>query len=252
MKKIIKNLLNVFLVLITVFSFYKVYEKLNDYKKADNTYSNLEEIYENNLIEESSSITDTSENKDILSNNNTQFNNNNLYSINNDFKFWIKVDNTNISYPVVQGNDNSFYLKNDFYKKKSSSGTIFIDYQNNYKEDKNVVIYGHNMKNKTMFANLEKFKDKSFFNQSNKIRIVEDGTEYIYEVFSVYYTNANNINLIYSFDNDLDFIDYINILKNKSLFKSNLTFDNDDKIITLSTCNDDNSGRKVVHAKLVN
>lgn len=81
-----------------------------------------------------------------------------LSSINNDYRFWINIDNTVIDYPVVQGEDNDIYLKHNFNNEKSISGTVFVDYRNSLNEDRNIVIYGHNMRNGSMFSDLNKFK----------------------------------------------------------------------------------------------
>ena len=78
-----------------------------------------------------------------------------LYSINTDVKGWIKIDALDISYPILQYTDNDYYLSKDIYKEKSISGSIFLDYRNSGFDDKNVVIYGHNMKNDSMFGKLD-------------------------------------------------------------------------------------------------
>ena len=81
---------------------------------------------------------------------------NKLKEKNADIKAWIKVNNTNINYPVVQANNNSFYLTHNLYKEQNSAGWIFADYRNNLETlDKNTILYGHNRLNDTMFAELE-------------------------------------------------------------------------------------------------
>ena len=225
MKKFIKTLINILLISILAYSGYNIYIKLKDYKKADKIYTQLQET------------------------NKTK--NENLSNINPDFKFWISVDNTNIDYPVVQSSDNYFYLYKDFYKNKLNSGTIFMDYRNKYPNDRNIILYGHNMQNDTMFNNLEKFKDENFFKSNNKIRLLDKGKEYVYEVFSVYVTDTSYNYLDTEFDTDKDFLDYINKAKEKSLIPSNAEFKSLDKIITLSTCSYEFDGaRTVVHAYL--
>ncbi|WP_270531981.1 class B sortase, partial [Paraclostridium sordellii] len=135
MKNIFKNFISLILILILVYSGFNIYKKISDYKKATLTYKELRSKY--------------SESK-------------NLITINPNYKFWLKLDNTNIDYPVVQTDNNDYYLNYDFYNKLSSSGSIFMDYRDNVKS-KNIILYGHNMRNKTMFNNLLKFKDKDFF-----------------------------------------------------------------------------------------
>lgn len=226
MRKFLRIFINVILVLIVLYSSQKIYYKFDDYKKADKTYSKVR-------IER-------------------QEKQEKLDSKNKDFKFWLKIDNTNIDYPVVQAKDNKYYLNKDFYNQESKSGSIFIDYRNN-PNSQNLILYGHNMRNDTMFNNLLKFKDEKFFNQKNKIRIIKDDKEYIYEAFSAYTIEANYDYLIPDFPNNKAFEEYIREVKNKSLFKSNLSVSDKDNIITLSTCSYEfEDVRTVVHAKLIN
>ncbi|RGW96270.1 class B sortase [Paraclostridium sordellii] len=225
MKNIFKNFISLILILILAYSSFNIYKKISDYKKATLTYKELRSKY--------------SESK-------------NLITIYPNYKFWLKLDNTNIDYPVVQTDNNDYYLNYDFYNKLSSSGSIFMDYRDNVKS-KNIILYGHNMRNKTMFNNLLKFKDKDFFDKNNKIRVFKDNKEYIYEVFSVYTTDSKYDYLITNFNNPNEFKNYINNIKNKSLFKSDIKVNSNDKIITLSTCSYEfDDARTVVHAKLLN
>lgn len=222
MKSLSRFLINVVLICVLIYSGYNIYKKLNDYKLASNTYEKAK-----------------TEEKE------------NLSSTNPDFRFWLKVENTNIDYPVVQSKDNNYYLSKDFYNQDNSSGSIFMDYRNK-SDDKNIILYGHNMKNKTMFNNILKFKDESFFKQNNKIYISTDIQDYIYEVFSVYTVDAGYDYLVTEFDDDKSFINYINDIKSNSLFNSNLEVNSSDTIITLSTCSYEfKDARTVVHAKLI-
>lgn len=223
MKKLLKVIINLILVAVIAYCGYNIYIKLKDYKQAEIIYNEIKE-----------------KKKEDLSN------------INEDFRFWLEVDNTNIDYPVVQGNDNSFYLKKDIYKNYLGSGSIFMDSRNNFETDENTIIYGHNMKNKTMFNNLEKFKEEEFFNANNKIRIFDKDKEYVYEVFSAYYVDPNYNYIIPNFSNKEEYNSYLKDIKNKSLFKSNIYVNSNDKIITLSTCSyEKKDTRTVVHGKLI-
>lgn len=266
-----KNIANIALSTILVFSGTNIAIKLVDYKQAENFYNELyEELGDsNNTIDPTtnesntsssetsqtsgtSGTSGTSETVDEYTKQRNAYNT--LKGKNEDYVFWVSVDNTNINYPVVQTSDNSTYLKKGFNKKKSSSGTIFMDTLNNFMTDKNVVLYGHNMNNKTMFNNLNKFKDRSFFNKNNKIRIknTNNGKEYIYEVFSVYHSDNNfNYNTVV-FNDNYTFENYISDIKEKSMFKKNIDISPRDKIITLTTCSYEFKGAKTsVHAKLV-
>lgn len=223
-----KKIINVVLILAIIFSLYKVISKVVDYKESKNTYEKVREVKNNsnNFSEE-------------------------LIKINEDYKMWIEVPNTNIDYPVVQGEDNYFYLNHDFNKKESSSGAIFIDYKNNIDKDKNIVIYGHNMKNKSMFQNLMKFKDEEFWKENKEIILIIDGKRYEYEIFSSYISNAKDIDLISKFKNDDEYLKYIDDIKKKSIFHRDMNIKSNDRIITLSTCSyEKDDARMIIYGRL--
>ena len=235
-----KNIANIVLGGILIFSGTHIGIKLIDYNKSSNLYSDIKEI-----------ASETTDENEYIKQINTY---NKLKEINDEYVFWISVENTNIDYPVVQTNDNDFYLKKDFNKNKSSAGTIFMDTLNNFMTDRNVVVYGHNMNNKTMFNNINKFKDKEFFEQNNKVIIKNtgNGKEYVYEVFSVYNSDNNFDYNTVLFNENYTFEQYIEDIKKKSIHKKNVDISAKDKIITLSTCSYEFRGAKTsIHAKLV-
>ena len=96
----------------------------------------------------------------------------NLKAINGDIIGWIQIEGTEISYPIVKGTDNSYYLKHTFEKNTNAAGAIFMDYTNSSDfQDCNTLIYGHNMKNGTMFHDLVNYKEESYFRQHQNIII---------------------------------------------------------------------------------
>ena len=199
--KILRTIINIVLISIIAVCAYKIYDKSAEYKKADKSYEQIRLEKENE-------------------------NNNNLFNKYEDYRGWIKVDNTNIDYPIVQGKDNSFYLDKDINKNYLSSGSIFMNYLNHGFNDENTILFGHHMRNKTMFAQLEKYKEKEFFQNDNDIK-----------------TN---------FDNKSEYKEFLDKIKNKSIYKSDINVDENDKIITLSTCSYEfNDARMVVHGKLL-
>lgn len=235
----LKKIANVILGSVLIFSSIQISLKLIDYKKSEQLYTEMQEIVATE--EKGTAVTPLSTYEK-------------LKKINPEYQFWIEVENTNISYPVVQTMDNSFYLKKDFNKNDSSAGTIFMDALNNFEMDNNVVLYGHNMKNKTMFNNIMFFKKADFFKQNNKIKIKHtgDGKEYTYEVFSAYHSdNTFDYNTV-RFGESYSFMSFIEDIKKKSIFKKDIEILDTDKIITLSTCSYEFRGAKTtVHAKLV-
>lgn len=174
-----------------------------------------------------------------------------LKSKNEDYRFWLKVEGTQIDYPVVQAEDNDFYLSRDFNKEESIAGTPFLDYRNDSLNDKNTILYAHHMKNGSMFGELKKFKDEDFFKSNKKVTIEMNGEINTYEVFSVYVTAGTTDYLkVDFFENEYE--EYLNNAIEKSMYKSEVKVDKDDKIVTFSTCSYEfENARTVVHAKLV-
>ena len=173
---------------------------------------------------------------------------------NTDTVAWIKVPNTLINYPIVQREDNKFYLKNDFYKKQNIYGWIFADFRDEFPNlSQNTIIYGHNTSIGIMFGDLINLLDQKWYeNEENKyIYLSTTEKEYKFEIFSVYKINTTNDYIKVDFNND--FNEYIQMVSERSFIDFKTKVENE-KIITLSTCyNTQNSAVKlVVHAKMIN
>lgn len=177
-----------------------------------------------------------------------------LLSQNSQTVGWIKVNNTNINFPIVQSQDNNFYLKHNFKKNYNSAGWIFADYTNNFDNlDENTIIYGHNRQNGTMFSNLKFLLKQDWFNDdTNKSFIFNTkDNKYIAQIFSVYKINKNQLKLSNSFENETDFAEAITGWKQSSIYPFDITPNYKDRLITLCTCDNNTQYRIVVHAKLV-
>ncbi|MBR6603816.1 MAG: class B sortase [Clostridia bacterium] len=177
-----------------------------------------------------------------------------LHTQNSDIVGFMYAEGTKISYPVTQYKDNEFYLDHSFDKKTLKSGTIFMDYRNlrSIGENKNIVIYGHNMSNGSMLGGVTKFyKNESFFNNTPIIFYAFDGI-YTFEVFSVYRTTADYQYYKTEFNSKEEFLNFAAEMKGNSIYSKDVTFDEDDIILTLSTCtNTTQLGRYALHAKLI-
>ena len=181
-----------------------------------------------------------------------------LKSQNNDIYSWIYIPNININYPVCQSalSDN-FYLNHDIYKNYSFAGTIYSQYCNkrNY-TDRVTVLYGHNMANGSMFADLHKFSDTNFFNKNKYIYIYTPDRKLTYEIVSAFIYDDRHIMNSFDFTDDKVFSEYLDTIQNpRSVSKNvnkeiNLTID--DKILVLSTCLNSGEGRYLVQGVLVN
>lgn len=235
---------------------------LFDALHVDNNNSYVQSIFDDSSKPESTEKSDNS-NKNLLLNKElnlfriygkyqlSDINFDELKKTNNDTVAWIIVEGTNVNYPVVQTSDNDYYLNHSFDKSYSTGGWTFMDYRNdNLLDDKNTIFYGHNLLNKTSFGSLDKiFSSKK---AENKILVLTaDGKTYTYQIFSGYIIEPEVYYLQTNFYTDIEYQTFIDTLVSRNTVAANSSVTINDKIITLSTCTDDNKGRKVIHAKLI-
>lgn len=182
---------------------------------------------------------------------------NKLINKNPDTIGWIKVLGTDINYPVVQTNNNDFYLTHSFDKSYNKAGWIFADYINknlkNNELDKNTIIYGHNRQNNSMFGTLSNvFKEEWLSNKENYyINFSTLNNNMVWEVFSTYTIEKEEYYIQSNFSSDEEYISFLNTIKNRSTYKYDVNISKEDKILTLSTCTNVGEGRTVLHAKLI-
>ncbi len=248
-------LMLVFAFYVGVFLYSYLYVDKNDIKYVD------KEIIQDEVVQEKSIASDKETYKDNEINlfrkygkmDINQVNFSELKQTNEEVVAWIMVDGTNVNYPVVQTKDNDFYLNHDIKKNPKASGWVFTDYRNSMDlVDNNTIFYGHNLLNKTAFGSLSNvFTDKWFENSNHYIVVRTEKVRYVYQVFSCYYIDPEIYYLQTNFYRDSDYQEFLNTLKARSNYDFGLEVTANDKIITLSTCTDDNKGRKVIHAKRV-
>ena len=177
-----------------------------------------------------------------------------LRDINNETKAYLTVKNTEISYPVVKHSDNNYYLKYDFYKKRNVMGWIFFDYRNDgVNFDDNNIVYGHSMKNGTMFGTLKKVLNSSWRKNPDNmiINLENEKGNFKFKIFSAYQVDYTTDYLVINFNSKGDKEEFIKMIRGRSSFKTNDSVTPDDKILTLSTCAGGNNRRLVVHAVLL-
>ena len=164
---------------------------------------------------------------------------------------FLKVNGTNIEHIVVKGTDNSYYLKHNFNKENNSAGWIFADYKNKVDgTDKNLVIYGHNMRDDSMFGSLKNILNDDWYNEEeNKyVTFVTENDNSVYEVFSVYQVAEEDYYITTDFK-DNEFNDFIKTIQSRSKFDFSVYVSENDNILTLSTCANNNKYRVVLHAR---
>lgn len=178
---------------------------------------------------------------------------NNLLKRNPDTIGWVKLEGTSINYPFVQTTDNDYYLTHSFNKKNNDSGWVYLDYRNNiHNLSQNTILYGHGRLNNTMFGSLKKVIKKSWYNNSGNhiVRISTPTENSVWQVFSTYTIDPESYYITTDFSDNQQYTDFINTLKNRSVYNYNVDVSINDHILTLSSCYDD-SKRVVLHAKLI-
>ena len=180
-----------------------------------------------------------------------------LYDLNNDFIGWLKINGTNISYPVMQTDSNrkDYYLRKNFYKEYSQLGTPYIAEYCNVQTSDNVIIYGHHITNYQVFGELEKYKKKEFYDNHKIINFNTIYENADYEIIAVFKTVAYTGFKYYEFINSSsedEFNTFIKRCKELSFYDTGKTAKYGDKLLTLSTCEySAKNGRLVVVAKKI-
>lgn len=238
-----KNVLRTALVLISaavmVYAAHRIYQEHSEYREGADSYSVLEayikEPQTEPMPEESKPEQDEmSENAiawpvvDFAA----------LESINSDCVAWIRIDGTEIDYPVVQGHDNSFYLKHLFGGKWNGAGCIFLDSRVNPDlSDRHSVLYGHHMKNGTMFSDIAKYKDQTFYENHTTGMILTPTENYRIKFFAGYVAGADDETAWkVTFATEDEYVDWLNETVGRSWFNSEVIPTAEDRVITLSTC----------------
>ena len=156
----------------------------------------------------------------------------------------LEIDNTNINYPVLQGKDNDFYMTHNYKKEKSRNGSIFLDKSYNWNiNSNNLLIYGHNLNNGTMFQELLKYENEDFYKNHPIILFTTEEEEMSFEIISIFkskvYNKQDNVFKYYFFinpKNEEEYNYYIKNIKEKSLFNIEKIPKYGTELITLSTC----------------
>ena len=242
---IVSNIVLVIAVAIFLFSGYKIYTIYSEYNKGDTEYKNIQDdvitIETPDKVEESGE-----EVKEIFK---VDFEK--LRSINKEIVAWIRFEEPKkISYPVVQGSDNDKYLKTTVEGKKNASGSIFMDANNAGDfSDKNTFLYGHNMKNGSMFGQLRKYKNVDYCKENPYFYIyTPDGKEVKYQIFSVCIVEdtAESYQKVYA--NDEDYVKYLKHIQSISRYDVGVEVNAQSQIVSLSTCtNVTETQRLLVH-----
>ncbi len=184
-----------------------------------------------------------------------------LQKENTDIVAWIEIEDTNINYPILQTNDNEFYLTHNYKKEKSSGGSLFLDKDFDLVNgSSNYLIYGHRHKQGLMFEDLMKYAKEDFYKEHTKIKFTTLKEDSQYEIISVfysrvYYQDEQDVFRYYYFvnaENEAEYNNYVEQCKKASIYDTGVTAEYGEQLLTLSTCEySQEDGRFVVVAKKV-
>ena len=255
---------------VFLYSGYTLYGFYKEYKKSSDEYDNLENSYAVDQEQESENI-DNLEDDDALQSISGQevrtvfedgeektlpvlknpIDFTQLLSVNSDIVGLLRIRALDISYPVVQGKDNDYYLHRTFEKTDNFAGCLFVNsYNMGDFTDQNTIIYGHNMKNGSMFGKLKNFNDPEVFKKSRYFWIFTPDFIYQYRIFSASVVDKTGLTYQISFTDD-EFDQFISrAYSNSVVDNQDVTVTKEDRIVTLSTCTGDDSTRFVVMGKL--
>ena len=255
----IKLCIFISLFLISSLVFYVFYSNYNSMQKVDDIKKDINKIMANSMEKQKEQKEEEPKEEtipempkeELVITDDMQ----GLLQLNEDTVGWLKVNNTQVDYPVVQAQDNDYYLKKNFKKKNDSSGWIFMDYRADAKNlSQNTIIFGHNMYySGVMFGTLYKAKRANWYKDPEN-QIIEFDTLYQklkWKIFSIYVIPNTNDYLIADFSNNKKFQEFLNLITDRSIYTFDTPVSTSDKILTLSTCANNGHNRLVIHAVLL-
>lgn len=228
------------LFIILIYSITLIYKYYHDKSETKKIETKIKLIEKNNQ-------SDNSIKEDVLTSDDLK----QLSNENQDTIAYIKVNNTNIKYPIVQTKNNEYYLNHSFDKTKNNAGWVFMDYKNNKNfEDENTILYAHNRKDKSMFGTLDNLLKIDMTNEYPLIYISTINQKMLYKIFSVYTIETEDYYIKITFDSN-EKAEWLDVIKNRNQAQVSNDVNVNDKILTLSTCYNNDEMRLVVHAKRI-
>ena len=251
MRRAVITLLIFLLLCVTVVASYMAVKEYRQYEAAAEHYEKLQDEFVETKTTEETTPDETTEPTEPIEVAPITIDFASLLEQNSDVVGWIYCQDTPINYPVVQAKDNDKYLRRDLNGKYLVSGTVFVDYRNGaIGEDANYIVYGHNMKDGTMFSSLSKYKEQSYYDEHPVLYFLTPTGDYKIELYAGIVVKRDA--LIYMPNPDeKGFAEFLSNAKEKSTFKSEVEITENDTLITLSTCSYEyNHARYIVIGKL--
>lgn len=246
---------------ILIISIYNIVKWKIDSNNTDNQITQVQKIIDVNEINDNDNteiIESYEEDKsnpywDYIKMNLIDIDFKSLRNINNQTKAWLQVNGTNINYPVVQTDNNKYYLTHTFDKSYNKAGWVFLDYREKLDgTDRNTIIYAHGRLDKVMFGSLKNILTSGWLENKNNyvVKLSTECENTLWQVFSVYNIPTTNDYIRTTFSSDNDFKEFTNMLIKRSAHNFDTVVNETDKILTLSTCYN-NANKVVLHAKLI-
>lgn len=256
MKKWKSKLLTYLYLAVFLYSGFALVKYLYTYYEASKSLKEVQTIYETTLVTIDKEVdVETASTEELLSKYTIRPQFKDLQAINNNIVGWISVDGTKLHNPILQTDNNDFYLTRNFKNRESRAGSVFMDYRNDVLDmSRNTILYGHAMKNGTMFGSLKNYLQQDYADAHRTIYIDTLYEGYDVEVFAAYETTIDFYYIETEFSSDASFLQFINEVHAKSVIDMNVDIGPEDKIMTLSTCKDsitNDDHRFVVQGKLV-
>ena len=248
MKRIIYVILTLICAFALVFSGYQLYREYSEQQESIELYTDLAELIV--MPDQETETADSTESGETVAEyTGPVIDFAGLKEINDDCVAWIYIEDTVINYPIVQGSDNTYYLKHLIDGKWNSSGSIFLDSRvSGNMSDRHSIIYGHHMKNGTMFSELTKYKEQDYFDAHPTGYLITPERIYQIEFFAGYVANVKSASWELSFASDEDYEKWIQEAKKQSWFTSDVNPAVTDQVLTLSTCSYEfDNARYVLH-----
>ncbi|MGM9941841.1 MAG: class B sortase [Bulleidia sp.] len=230
--RIVTDIILVIALGAACFSGWKLYQGLSTYNQSKSSYDTLRDAAVKKPEVSQPDSSQEQESDDTLVIDHAA-----MAAINPDYVGWIHMKNSDISYPMVQGTDNEYYLNHLYTKEENYVGSVFLDCNSSRDfTDRNTVIYAHNVKNGTMFMEIARFEDPSWYADHDVLEIYTASQNYrLYPVAGILTTGSDNY-VSYAFESDEAYMNYVNRFVSNSTFQSNQTVTPQDQTVLLSTC----------------
>lgn len=258
-RRLLQGLVLGLLVCVLLFSLYKLSSIFLTYRSGDKEYEELQQyVLDRPVLPEEvtgSSPGDSEQETNSSPVPMTRIDLASLQEINSEAVGWIEIPDTVISYPMVHTDNDDYYLTHTFRNEKNHVGSIFVEALNSADfTDLHTIIYGHNMKDGSMFAALKNYNTKNYWQAHPYIYIDLEDSSHCYQIFSCYQADIADQCYTIGYEKNVSeevYQAFLDHLKNSSHFDTGVEVGTDDQVVTLSTCTNQGRNRFVVHAKKI-